>query len=93
MFVYCIFFPVFEDIERSCTKSLFILPLKYCFQAISWTDVGLVKRIRGVSFSTRVSAQFENTMIHAARGILNPLLADVHIFTDHKAGAQAGKYV
>nr|GLL42302.1 probable RNA 3'-terminal phosphate cyclase-like protein [Ipomoea trifida] len=60
-------------------------------RAVSWTDVGLVKRIRGVSFSTRVSAQFENTMIHAARGILNPLLADVHIFTDHKAGAQAGK--
>ncbi|XP_019175956.1 PREDICTED: probable RNA 3'-terminal phosphate cyclase-like protein [Ipomoea nil] len=60
-------------------------------RAVSWTDVGLVKRIRGVSFSTRVSAQFENTMIHAARGILNPLLADVHIFTDHKAGVQAGK--
>ncbi|PHT54730.1 putative RNA 3'-terminal phosphate cyclase-like protein [Capsicum baccatum] len=29
-------------------------------------------------------------MIHAARGILNPLLSDVHIFTDHKAGAQDG---
>ncbi|KAH0659677.1 hypothetical protein KY289_028425 [Solanum tuberosum] len=58
--------------------------------ATKWVDKGLVKRIRGVSFSTRVSVQFENTMIHAARGILNPLLADVHIFTDHKAGAQAG---
>nr|XP_033517277.1 probable RNA 3'-terminal phosphate cyclase-like protein isoform X2 [Nicotiana tomentosiformis] len=59
-------------------------------KAIKWVDEGLVKRIRGVSFSTRVSVQFENTMIHAARGILNPLLSDVHIFTDHKAGAQAG---
>lgn len=53
----------------------------------------MVKRIRGISFSTRVSVQFENTMIHAARGIFNRLLPDVHIFTDHKAGAQAGKYV
>ena len=52
-----------------------------------------MKRIRGVSFSTRVSVQFENTMIHAARGIFNRLLPDVHIFTDHKAGLQAGKYV
>ncbi|TMW98179.1 hypothetical protein EJD97_004370 [Solanum chilense] len=59
-------------------------------KAVKWVDEGLVKRIRGVSFSTRVSVQFENTMIHAARGILNPLLSDVHIFTDHKAGAQAG---
>ncbi|WMV35843.1 hypothetical protein MTR67_029228 [Solanum verrucosum] len=58
--------------------------------ATKWVDKGLVKRIRCVSFSTRVFVQFENTMIHAARGILNPLLAGVHIFTDHKAGAQAG---
>ena len=60
-------------------------------QAVNWVDEGMVKRIRGVSFSTRVSAQFENTMIHSARGIFNPLLPDVHIFTDHKAGVQAGK--
>ncbi|XAR51775.1 RNA-3'-phosphate cyclase [Bertholletia excelsa] len=60
-------------------------------KAVSWIDEGMVKRIRGVSFSARVSVQFENTMIHAARGIFNHLLPDVHIFTDHKAGLQAGK--
>ncbi|THG21458.1 hypothetical protein TEA_001076 [Camellia sinensis var. sinensis] len=59
--------------------------------AVTWIDEGMVKRIRGVTFSTRVSAQFGNTIIHAARGIFNRLLPDVHIFTDHKAGAQAGK--
>ncbi|XP_052195090.1 probable RNA 3'-terminal phosphate cyclase-like protein [Diospyros lotus] len=59
--------------------------------AVNWIDEGMVKRIRGVSFSTRVSVQFENTMIHAARGIFNRLLPDVHIFTDHKAGPQAGR--
>lgn len=58
--------------------------------AVNWIDEGMVKRIRGVSFSTRVSTQFENTMIHSSRGIFNRLLPDVHIFTDHKAGAQAG---
>ncbi|KAL2458533.1 putative RNA 3'-terminal phosphate cyclase-like protein [Abeliophyllum distichum] len=60
-------------------------------KAISWIDEGMVKRIRGISFSTRLSVQFENTMIHAAHGILNHLLPDVYIFTDHKAGPQAGK--
>ncbi|OVA00309.1 RNA 3'-terminal phosphate cyclase [Macleaya cordata] len=59
--------------------------------AVTWIDEGMVKRIRGVTFSTRVSSQFENTMIHAARGIFNRLLPDVHIFTDHKSGEQAGK--
>ncbi|XP_026458043.1 probable RNA 3'-terminal phosphate cyclase-like protein isoform X2 [Papaver somniferum] len=59
--------------------------------AVTWIDEGMVKRIRGTTFSTRVSSQFENTMIHAARGIFNRLLPDVHIFTDHKAGDKAGK--
>ncbi|XP_057984090.1 probable RNA 3'-terminal phosphate cyclase-like protein [Malania oleifera] len=59
--------------------------------AVTWIDEGMVKRIRGVSFSTKVSVQFENIMLHAARGIFNRLLPDVHIFTDHKSGPQAGK--
>ncbi|KAI3929157.1 hypothetical protein MKX01_006393 [Papaver californicum] len=59
--------------------------------AITWIDEGMVKRIRGTTFSTRVSSQFENSMIHAARGIFNRLLPDVHIFADHKAGDKAGK--
>ncbi|KAL6011231.1 hypothetical protein ACLOJK_001676 [Asimina triloba] len=58
--------------------------------AITWEDVGMVKSIRGVSFSTRVSPQFENSMIHSARGIFNLLIPDVHVFSDHKSGAQAG---
>lgn len=62
-------------------------------QAISWIDEGMVKRIRGISFSTRVSVRFERSIIDAARGILNRLLPDVYIFTDHRAGPQAGKYV
>ncbi|KAK3443737.1 probable RNA 3'-terminal phosphate cyclase-like protein [Eucalyptus grandis] len=67
------------------------VPSVQSLAAVTWIDEGMVKRIRGVTFSTRVSAQFENTMIHAARGIFNRLLPDVHIFTDHRAGPQAGK--
>ncbi|KAG8655429.1 hypothetical protein MANES_04G047600v8 [Manihot esculenta] len=66
------------------------VPVVQSLQAVTWIDEGMVKRIRGVTYSTKVSSQFENTMIHAARGIFNRLLPDVHIFTDHKAGPQAG---
>ncbi|KAJ4827171.1 hypothetical protein Tsubulata_029854 [Turnera subulata] len=69
---------------------LLSIPIVQSLTAVTWIDEGIVKRIRGVTFSAIVSTQFENTMIHAARGIFNHLLPDVHIFTDHKAGPQAG---
>ncbi|CAG8982652.1 hypothetical protein HYALB_00006050 [Hymenoscyphus albidus] len=40
---------------------------------------GRVKRIRGVAYCTGVSASNNARMIHAARGILNPLVSDVHV--------------
>lgn len=51
-----------------------------------------MKKIRGVMFSTKVSSQFENSMIRAARGIVNPLVSDVHIFTYHRTGPLTRKY-
>ncbi|TQD98437.1 hypothetical protein C1H46_016038 [Malus baccata] len=66
------------------------IPIVQSLTAVNWTDEGMVKRIRGVTFSTRVSTQFENTMVYAARGIFNLLLPDVHVFTDHRSGQQAG---
>ncbi|BFG34535.1 hypothetical protein CerSpe_208090 [Prunus speciosa] len=33
------------------------------FKGVTWTDEGLVKRITGVTLSTRVSVHFENTML------------------------------
>ncbi|POO01388.1 RNA 3'-terminal phosphate cyclase type [Trema orientale] len=69
---------------------LLSIPMVQSLNAVTWTDEGMVKRIRGVTFSTRVSSQFEHAMIFSARGIFNRLLPDVHISTDHKAGPQAG---
>lgn len=40
---------------------------------------GRVRRIRGVAYSTGVSASNNARMIHAAREILNPLVSDIHI--------------
>ena len=50
----------------------------------------MVKRIRGVAYSMRVSPQASNRLVDGARGVLNALLADVYVFTDHMAGAEAG---
>ncbi|KAJ0037822.1 hypothetical protein Pint_22194 [Pistacia integerrima] len=53
--------------------------------------IPVIDKLMGwVTYSTRVSSQFENNMIHAARGIMNPVLPDVHIFTDPEAGKSPG---
>ncbi|XP_057446026.1 probable RNA 3'-terminal phosphate cyclase-like protein [Lotus japonicus] len=66
------------------------LPVVQSLMAVNWIDEGFVKKIRGTTFSVRVSTQFENSMIKATRGIVNPLLSDVHLFSDHRSGPQAG---
>ncbi len=40
---------------------------------------GRVKRIRGVAYCTGVSASNNARMIHSARGVLNPLVSDIHV--------------
>ena len=40
---------------------------------------GRVKRIRGVAYATGVSASHNARMIHSARGVLNPLVGDIHV--------------
>ncbi|KAH7434532.1 hypothetical protein KP509_06G021800 [Ceratopteris richardii] len=57
---------------------------------VSWVDEGMVKRIRGVAYSTRVSPQMSNRMVDSARGVLNHFLPDVYIFTDHYSGQGSG---
>ncbi|XP_042377476.1 probable RNA 3'-terminal phosphate cyclase-like protein isoform X1 [Zingiber officinale] len=59
--------------------------------AAHWVDEGMVKSIRGVTFSTRVSPQIGSRMIYAARGIFNRFIPDVHIFTDHRSGPSGGR--
>ena len=62
------------------------LPIARELKTIDWTDEGLVKRVRGVAFTLRVSPQTGNRLVDAARGVLNKFLPDVYIFTDHHPG-------
>lgn len=66
------------------------VPLVRQLPRVVMTDEGMVKRIRGISYSMKVPPQNTNRMVDAARGVLNQLLADVYIFTDAMSGAAAG---
>ncbi|CAM6123225.1 unnamed protein product [Calypogeia fissa] len=59
--------------------------------AVTWVDEGMIKRVRGTAYSTRVSPQMANRMIDSVRGMFNKLLPDVYIFSDHYTGHESGK--
>ena len=66
------------------------LPIVKALPTLDWCDEGLVKRVRGVTFTCKVSPQNGNRMVDAARGVLNAFIPDVYIFTDHHVGPEAG---
>jgi len=43
------------------------------------------------SYSTRVSPQFANRMVEAARSILNRYVPDIYLYTDVYKGEESGK--
>lgn len=69
---------------------LFTCPCIRQLNTIKILDEGLVKRIRGTAYSTRVSPQISNRMIDKARSVFTNLLADVYIFSDHSKGKECG---
>ncbi|KAG2490367.1 hypothetical protein HYH03_011169 [Edaphochlamys debaryana] len=66
------------------------VPIVRQLSPIKMEDEGMVKRIRGVAYSMKVSPQMTNRMVDGARGVLNSLLADVYVFTDAATGAMSG---
>eukprot|EP00793_Prasinoderma_coloniale_P004163 PRCOL_00006339-RA len=66
------------------------VPPARALRPLELTEEGLVKRVRGVAYACRVSPQMANRMAGAARGVLNRLLPDVFIVTDHAKGATGG---
>jgi len=69
----------------------FKCPVVRALKPLQFTAVGKIKRIRGIAYSTRVSPQTANRVVDSARGMLNTLLPDVYIYTDHYRGVEAGK--
>ena len=72
-------------------KVVLTLPAVKELSPVLSIDTGLVKRIRGVAYSTRVSPQISNRVIESARGLLNKFVGDAFIYSDHYKGAESGK--
>lgn len=79
-------------ISLSLTRTADDLLARRVFLRLARRDspAGMIKRIRGVAFSAKVSPQSSNRLVDGARGVLNAFLADVYIFTDHVSGAESG---
>ncbi|KAL4196594.1 hypothetical protein AMTRI_Chr04g246940 [Amborella trichopoda] len=60
-------------------------------EAVNLVDEGMVKRIRGIAYTTRVSPEMVHRMRYAARGILNRLLPDVNIRDGHLSAPLSGR--
>ena len=58
--------------------------------SINWCDEGLVKRVRGLAYTSKCTPQYSNRMIDTTRELLNKLIPDVYIYTDHYKGKNAG---
>ncbi|KAI4385424.1 hypothetical protein MLD38_003451 [Melastoma candidum] len=76
---------------RGGGEILLSVPSVQSLSAVTWTDEGIVKRIRGFTFSSHVPQGFEFEMVRAAREMLKGLLDDVFITMDHRIGPPAGK--
>lgn len=69
---------------------LFSCPIVKAIKPIEMMDEGKVKRVRGVTFATKVTPQFASRMVDSARGVLNDFLPDVWIFNDTVKGGTCG---
>jgi RNA 3'-terminal phosphate cyclase-like protein len=67
------------------------VPIVKVLKSTNRTEVGFVKRIRGIAYSTRVSPQISNRMVTSARSLLNHFVPDVFVYTDHYKGDESGK--
>jgi len=66
------------------------VPCVRCLPPLTLLDEGAVRRVRGVAFAARVAPAAAARAVDGARGVLNKLLADVFVFTDHAPGAGTG---
>nr|CAB3265499.1 RNA 3'-terminal phosphate cyclase-like protein [Phallusia mammillata] len=65
---------------------LFQCPVIKKLRTAQITDLGKVKRIRGVAYTTKTSPQFANRLVTSARGVLNNFIPDIYIYTDVSKG-------
>lgn len=58
---------------------------------VNFVSPGNINKIRGIAHSLRVSPQFSNRLVSAARSVLNRYIPDIYIYTDAYKGNESGK--
>lgn len=57
---------------------------------IQLLNEGMIKRVRGIAYATRVAPAMANRMVESAKGFLHHYIPDVWVYTDHYTGAASG---
>ncbi|KAI0306351.1 18S rRNA biogenesis protein [Multifurca ochricompacta] len=70
---------------------LFLCPIVKKVKTLNFIEPGKIKRIRGIAHAVRVSPQFSNRMIEAARSVLNRYIPDIYLYSDVYKGEEGGK--
>ncbi|RDD45368.1 RNA 3'-terminal phosphate cyclase-like protein [Trichoplax sp. H2] len=65
-------------------------PVVRQLNTVNMLETGKVKKIRGLSYTTRVSPAMANRIIDSCRNSLNPFISDLYIYVDHCKGNQSG---
>jgi RNA 3'-terminal phosphate cyclase-like protein len=65
-------------------------PIVNKINTVQLLDEGKIRRIRGIAFTARITAQFSNRMIDTAKGILLEYIGDVYVYSDHYKREDAG---
>lgn len=55
-----------------------------------WKEMGLVKRVRGICYASKVSVNFIGRAIAGAREVLNSFLPDVWVHSEYSKGGSGG---
>jgi RNA 3'-terminal phosphate cyclase-like protein len=66
------------------------IPITREIQPINITDMGLIKRIRGVGYCSKISPSILARLVDTTRNVLNQYIPDVYIHTDHYKGKDSG---
>ncbi|KAK0077565.1 hypothetical protein PV325_003740 [Microctonus aethiopoides] len=69
----------------------FKCPINRSLKTVQFQNVGMIKRIRGLACSIRVSPAIANRIVESAKGVLLKFIPDIYIHTDHCRGGTGGK--
>ncbi|KAG0710751.1 RNA 3'-terminal phosphate cyclase-like protein [Chionoecetes opilio] len=71
-------------------KVMFTCPVRRSLTAFQWLDSGQIKRIRGVTYTSRVTPTVANRMLDAAKGVFLKYLTDVYFTVDNAKAVSPG---